>query len=192
MDQLQWWRDGIAWGTLDLSGAYRQTFEMALPEVGQGTDPFHVIRLANNSVDEVRRRVPNDTLGHRGRKDDPLWRARRLLISAHECLSERGDAKLRGLLAAGDPRGEVRLAWHAEETLRGLYDIDCAQLASAYLTELAADLTDTDCPPELRRPGPHPGPLAHPDHQLAPRPRHQRPHRGDHSLERVGGCRRCR
>ena len=153
LDQPQWWRDGIAWGTLDLSGAYRRTFEVALPHVGQVADPFHVIRLANNSIDEVRRRVQNDTVGHRGREDDPLWRARRLLISAHERLSERGDAKLRGLLTAGDPRGEVRLAWHAKETLRGLYDIDCPQLAGAYLTELADDLTDGDCPPELRRLG---------------------------------------
>ena len=153
LDQPQWWRDGITWGTLDLSGAYRQTFEVALPHVGQVADPFHVIRLANNSIDEVRRRVQNDTVGHRGRRDDPLWRARRLLISAHERLGERGDAKLRGLLTAGDPRGEVRLAWHAKESLRGLYDIDCAQLAGAYLTEFADDLTDTDCPPELRRLG---------------------------------------
>ena len=147
------WRGGINWGTLDLSGAYRRSFEVALPRAGQVADPFHVIRLANNSIDEVRRRTQNDTLGHRGRKDDPLYRARRLLISAHERLSERGDAKLRGLLTAGDPRGEVRLAWHAKETLRGLYDIDCPQLAGAYLGELAADLTDADCPPELRRLG---------------------------------------
>ncbi|MYI21052.1 MAG: transposase, partial [Acidimicrobiia bacterium] len=62
-------------------------------------------------------------------------------------------AKLRGLLAAGDLRGEVRLAWHAKETLRGLYDLDCPQIASAYLTELAEGLTDGDCPPELRRLG---------------------------------------
>ena len=112
-----------------------------------------MIRLANNSVDEVRRRVQNDTLGHRGRKDDPLWRARRLLSAAHERLSGRGDAKLRGLLTAGDPRGEVRLASHAKETLRGVYDIDCPQLASAYLGELADDLTDADSPTELRRLG---------------------------------------
>ena len=151
--QPEAWRDGINWGTLDLSGAYRRSFEVALPQAGQVADPFHVIRLANNSIDEVRRRTQNDTLGHRGRKDDPLYRARRLLISAHERLSERGDAKLRGLLTAGDPRGEVRLAWHAKETLRGLYDIDCPQLAGAYLGELAADLTDTDCPLELRRLG---------------------------------------
>ena len=49
--------------------------------------------------------------------------------------------------------GEVRLAWHAKETLRGLYDINCPQLAERYATELADDLADADCPPELRRLG---------------------------------------
>ena len=150
-------RGDIDWGVLDLSGAYRRAFDVALPHAGQVAgqvaDPFHVIRLANHSIDEVRRRTQNDTLGHRGRKDDPLYRARRLLISAHERLTERGDAKLRGLLAAGNPHGEVRLAWHAKETLRGLYDIDCPQLAERYATELADDLADADCPPELRRLG---------------------------------------
>ena len=153
LNQPQAWRDGINWGVSDLSGAYRRSFDVALPHVGQVADPFHVIRLANNSIDEVRRRTQNDTLGHRGRKGDPLRRARRLLISAHERLNDHIDAKLRGLLAAGDPRGEVRPARHAEETLRGLYGIDCPQLAGAYLGELADDLQDTDCPPELRRLG---------------------------------------
>ena len=81
--QPQAWRQSIDWGVLDLSGAYRRAFDVALPHAGGVADPFHVIRLANNSIDEVRRRVQNDTLGHRGRKDDPLYRARRLLISAH-------------------------------------------------------------------------------------------------------------
>ena len=40
-------------------------------------------------------------------------------------------------LTAGDPRGEVRLAWHAKETLRGLYDIECPRLADTYLAELS-------------------------------------------------------
>ena len=151
--QPQAWRQSIDWGVLDLSGAYRRAFDEALPHAGGVADPFHVIRLANSSIDEVRRRVQNDTLGHRGRKDDPLYRARRLLISAHERLTERGDAKLRGLLTAGDPHGEVRLAWHAKETLRGLYDINCPQLAATYAAELADDLQDADCPPELRRLG---------------------------------------
>ena len=78
--QPQSWRDGIDWGVLDLSGAYRRTFQMALPQARQVADPFHVVRLANNGIDEVRRRVQNDTLGHCGRKHDPLYRARRPLV----------------------------------------------------------------------------------------------------------------
>ncbi len=101
----------------DLTGTYRHVFDVALPDAAQVADPFHAVRFADNTVDEVRRRVQNDTLGHRGRKDDPLYRVRRLLISAHERLNEHGDSKLRGLLTAGDPQGEVRLAWHAKETL---------------------------------------------------------------------------
>ena len=46
---------------------------------------------------------------------------------------------------------QVRLAWHAKETLRGLYAIDCPQLAERYADELADELADADCPPELRR-----------------------------------------
>ena len=78
--QPQPWRDGINWGVSGLSGAYQRTFDVALPHVGQVADPFHVVRLANGAIEEVRRRTQNDTLGRRGRKDDPLWRARRLLI----------------------------------------------------------------------------------------------------------------
>ena len=64
----------------------------------------------------MRRRVQHETLGHRGHKDDPLYRSRRLLTKADEPLSDRGRAKLLGLLGAGDPRGEVRMAWHAKES----------------------------------------------------------------------------
>jgi hypothetical protein len=56
---------------------------------------------------ECRRRVQNETLGHRGRKADPLYRGRKLLLKAEERIDPAGTDKLRGLLRAGDPRGEV-------------------------------------------------------------------------------------
>jgi transposase len=37
-------------------------------------DHFHVIRLANAALDEVRRRVQQTTTCHRGRKTDALYR----------------------------------------------------------------------------------------------------------------------
>ena len=106
------WRRSICWATLDLSGPYRKTFDTMLPDAVQVADPFHVVRLANSKLDECRRRIQNETLGHRGWKADPLYRARRLLTKAHEQLDQKGDTKLRGLLDAGDPRGEVRMMWH--------------------------------------------------------------------------------
>ena len=42
-------------------------------------DAFHVVKLGSAMVDEVRRRVQQDTLGHRGRKGDPLYGIRRTL-----------------------------------------------------------------------------------------------------------------
>ena len=106
--QPQCWREHIRWAALDLSGPYRAAFDTALPHAQQVADPFHVVRLGNQALDEVRRRVPNQTLGHRGRKADPLYRARKLLLLASERVHGDNRSRLLGLLEAGDPRGEVR------------------------------------------------------------------------------------
>ncbi|NLA35879.1 MAG: transposase, partial [Actinobacteria bacterium] len=61
----QAWRDNICWAALDLSGPYRKTFNDSLPDAVQVADPFHVIKVANTKLDDVRRRVQQETLGHR-------------------------------------------------------------------------------------------------------------------------------
>ena len=151
--QPEEWLEGIRWAALDLSGPYRSAYDTALPHAGQVADPFHVVRLANNALDDVRRRVQNETLGHRGRKQDPLYRARKLLVMARERTSSRGEAKLRGLLRAGDPDGEVRDAWQAKETLRSVYEINHAAVGAATVKQLAQDLQDSDLPEEVNKLG---------------------------------------
>src|SRR4030095_6690802 len=84
-------------------------------------DHFHAIRLANTVVDQVRRRTQQATLGHRGRKRDPLYRIRKLLLTAQEQLTQRGRVRLRAGLAAGDLFGEVAAAWQGKELLRAVY-----------------------------------------------------------------------
>ena len=96
-------------------GPYRAAFDSMLPHAVQIADPFHVVKLLNFVLDETRRRVQNDTVGHWGRKTDPLYRIRKLMTIAHERRDDEADAKLRSLLAASDPRGDVRMAWHAKE-----------------------------------------------------------------------------
>jgi transposase len=144
------WRDEIAYAALDLSGPYRAVLSEMLPDATLVADPFHVVKLANSKLDECRRRVQNETLGHRGRKIDPLYRCRRLLTMADERLEENGRSKLLGLLRAGDPRGEVTAAWHAKEAVRELYAHHNAPLALAYVDRLAEDMCDFIHPPEVR------------------------------------------
>jgi transposase len=53
-------------------------------------DHFHAIRLANAVVDQARRRTQQTILGHRGRRHDPLYRIRKLLLTGAEQLTQRG------------------------------------------------------------------------------------------------------
>ena len=147
------WLDGIGYAVLDLSGPWRLAFDTMLPHATQIADPFHVVKLANQRLDEVRRRVQNATLGHRGRKTDPLYRSRRLLTMADERLSADSRTKLMGLLDAGDPNGEVRTAWNAKEVVRMIYEHHDPDLALEFVTRLGADMQYDECPPEIRQLG---------------------------------------
>ena len=89
----------------------------------------------------------------RGRKADPLYRARKLLVLAQERLDDTSQGKLTGLLKAGDPKGEVTTAWHAKEAVRELYSHRDPELALEWVDQLSADMRDRGCPPEVRQLG---------------------------------------
>jgi transposase len=80
--------------------------------------------VADRCLDKVRRRVQQETLHHRGRKADPLYRIRKLLLSGAERLDERGHDRMLLGLRAGDPRDEVLGAWLAKESVRDVYLAD--------------------------------------------------------------------
>ena len=74
-------------------------------------------------------------------------------MSASERITDNGRIRLRGLLDAGDPKGEVRLAWHAKEILRGIYNIDDPELGADTVNRLAVDFQDLSLAPEINRLG---------------------------------------
>jgi transposase len=115
------WLAGVATVALDPWRGYASALVAPLGHARVVVDHFHAIRLANTMVDQVRRRVQQVTLGHRGRKRDPLYRIRKLLLTAAEQLTQRGRARLRAGLAAGDPTGEVAAAWQGKELLRAAH-----------------------------------------------------------------------
>jgi Transposase len=100
---------------------YARGLADGLPHAELGVDHFHAVRLANAGLDETRRRVQQEALGHRGRQGDPLYRIRRQLLVAHERLTEGGWARIQAGLAAGDPAGEVGAAYLAKELFREVY-----------------------------------------------------------------------
>ncbi len=103
-------------------------------------------------VDEVRRRVQQDTLGRRGHKDDPLYKIRGLLRRGREHLSEKQVAKLNSCLVAGDPGWEVTLAWHAYQQLRSMYQADTPATGRTIAEQVIG--TFHQCPiPEVTRLG---------------------------------------
>ncbi|WP_427175164.1 ISL3 family transposase [Arthrobacter sp. 92] len=60
---------GIKTAALDPFRGYVNAIRDELPEAITVLDAFHVVKLGSAMVDEVRRRVQQDTLGHRGRKE---------------------------------------------------------------------------------------------------------------------------
>ena len=108
-----------------------------MPNATLVADPFHVTKLANTKLNKCRRRVQNETLGHRGRKSDPLYRCRRLLTKAKERLDDSGTEKLTGLLRAGDPNGDVATCWAAKEAVRESYAHGDPELTLGWVSQLA-------------------------------------------------------
>jgi transposase len=126
------WLAQVGTVALDPWRGYASALVASLGHATVVVDHFHAIRLANAVVDQVRRRTQQATLGHRGRTPDPLYRIRKLLLVAAEQLTQRGRARLRAGLAAGDRGGEVAAAWQGKELLRTVYaasDLTDAQAA---------------------------------------------------------------
>jgi transposase len=115
------WRERISVAALDPYRGYATALRTSLPHAVRVLDAFHVVRLGLDALDQVRRRVQHDTLGHRGHAGDPLYGIRRLLRRGHDHHSERSWARMLAGLAAGDDGEQVGRAWIAAQELRLLY-----------------------------------------------------------------------
>ena len=143
------WRDAVEVVAIDPSAAFRKALREHLPAAAVSVDPFHLVKLANDTLTQVRQRVVREAKGRRGRSVDPAWTNRRLLLRAGNTLSSAALARLKATLRADDPTDEIGAAWGVKEALRRL-------LASGSLAEaaeqrmrlgafvLAADMPETD------------------------------------------------
>jgi len=73
-------------------------------------NPSRVVRLAGDALDRCRRRVQQDLHGHRGRKDDQLYRSRRTLHTGHDLLTDKQRQRLTALFGVED-HVQVEATW---------------------------------------------------------------------------------
>ncbi|AYY11385.1 ISL3 family transposase [Actinobacteria bacterium YIM 96077] len=147
------WKGKIGFGALDMSNVYAAVYSVTLPKAHQVVDAFHCVQLANRALDEVRRRVQREHTGHRGRRNDPLYRVRRVLLTGEERLNETAQQRLTSLLELGDPHGEVAIAYRVKERLREFYRCTDINTAQAMLTELIEHCQRPAMPVELHKLG---------------------------------------
>jgi transposase len=118
--QDQGFRDRIEVAVIDPSAPYASGIRAALPGVQIAVDHWHLVKLGNDMVTEVRQRVSRERHGRRGRGTDAAWAHRRLLLTAGDRLSAKQLDRLTAMLAADDPTDEIGAAWGCKERLRML------------------------------------------------------------------------
>jgi transposase len=121
-------RTGIMFVAIDPAAVYAKAIRTVLadgtrllPNATVVVDHFHLVKLANDAVTAVRRRVIWEQKGRRGSKIDPAWANRRRLLTSRERLSDKGFSTMWNSLMDSEPTGQVLTAWIGKQELRSLF-----------------------------------------------------------------------
>ena len=115
-------RVGVQFVAIDPAAVYASAIRTPglLPNATIVVDHFHLVKLANDALTKVRRRVTWDLRDRRGRRIDPEWANRRRLLRARERLSPNTFVKMWNRIQDEDPSAQILSAWIAKEELRTL------------------------------------------------------------------------
>jgi transposase len=114
-------RDQVRIVAMDGFGGYKTAATEVLPDAVTVMDPFHVVALAGHKLDLCRQRVQQDTLGHRGRSGDPLYRVRRSLRTRLGLLTDRQRARLETVFGY-DEHVAVEVTWWTYQQIITAYE----------------------------------------------------------------------
>jgi transposase len=112
--------------SLDMSPAFESGVNRHYPKAQQVVDRFHVVKMANDAVDNLRR--------SEAREHPELKKTRYLWLKNPENLTERQKQTVEELCAAY-PTLHTVLAYQSKLSLQRLWDLPDRESAAAYLTE---------------------------------------------------------
>ena len=114
------WRNRVEVVAMDGFSGFKSAAAEELPAAVPVMDPFHVVRLAGDALDACRRRVQQQSCGHRGRTGDPLYSARRTLHTGADLLTDKQRQRLENLFTT-DTHVEVEASWGAYQRMVAAY-----------------------------------------------------------------------
>ncbi|GAB3649225.1 ISL3-like element IS31831 family transposase [Corynebacterium nasicanis] len=104
-------REQVQVVTMDGFTGYASAVDQVLPQATKVMDPFHVVHLAADKLTGCRQRLQRETTGRRGRKDDPLYKHRRTLLTRTNYLTQRQKQRLEMLWATDDDYMALEVTW---------------------------------------------------------------------------------
>ena len=110
------WRERIEIVAMDGFTGFKSAAAEELPGARAVMDPFHVVHLAGNALDECRRRIQQELHHRRGRATDPLYKARRMLHTRSCLLTPRQQHQILDLFAS-DYHVALEVTWSVYQNI---------------------------------------------------------------------------
>ena len=114
------WRENIEIVAMDGFTGFKSAAAEELPDARAVMDPFHVVHLAGNALDECRRRIQQELHHRRGRATDPLYKARKMLHTRSCLLTPRQQHQLLNLFS-GEEHVALEVTWSAYQNIIDAY-----------------------------------------------------------------------
>jgi len=115
------WVKNVEIIAMDGFNGFKSAATEVMPDATVVMDPYHVVALGAAALDSCRRRVHDDTWGREtGRKNAPLYKARRTLLTSEFLLSDRQRQRLDALFENIE-YAEVEATWSVYQELIDAY-----------------------------------------------------------------------
>lgn len=119
------WKEQVTHVTIDMCTVFLSAIRTALPRARTVVDRFHLVQLADNTLDEVRCRITHRMRDRRGRTGDIEGDLRNKPRRNRENLRDKDLARIDADLRLLGPAfgAAIRAAWDAKEALRDLLSL---------------------------------------------------------------------
>jgi len=182
--RAQAFRDSVEVVAMDGFTGYKSAAVEAIDTVVTVMDPYHVVALVGDKLDQCRQRIQQETLGHRGRFGDPLYGIRRVARTRAALLTEKQQHRLLKVLT-DERHAAFEATWSVYQDVISAYQADDPTEGKAIMARLIdslrsgvpagpqrAQITGQNPAPPTRR---HPRDLRPPRHVQRPQRSDQRP-----------------